>query len=255
MLTQQTLGNLRLLKLKTMADVYQQQLDLPAAQAQSFDERLARMVDNELSARTDRKLQRLIKAASLPEPVLIEDLEFSAQRGLDSSLISSLASGEWIRRAQNVVVTGATGTGKTWTLSALATQACRQEFQTLYLTAGDLYDLLTRASLDGTWAQTKRRLIGYAVLIIDDLGMAPISSEHAHVLLDVIDKRMRKSSLVIASQYPISAWHGFFPDPTMADAVLDRIVHSAHEIALKGESFRKLRGKDRLQRKGNGGKS
>lgn len=249
MLTQQTVANLRALKLKAMADVYQQQLDLPAVQALSFDERLARMVDSELSSRTDRKLQRLIKSASLPEQVLFEDLEFSQARGLDSSLFGSLATCDWIRRAQNIVISGPTGTGKTWTASALATQACRQGFPTLYLSAGDLYDLLTRASADGSWAQVKRRLIGFAVLVIDDLGMSPIPPEHAHVLMDIIDKRMRKGSLVVASQYPVANWHGFFPDPTMADAALDRIIHSAHRIELTGESFRKLRGKDKGPRK------
>ncbi len=249
MIVEQTLANLRKLKLRSMAAVYDQQLGAPSAQALSFDDRLGVMVDAELNAKNDRKLQRLIKEASLPEVVLFEDLSFSNSNGLDAALMHSLATGDWVRRGLNVVLSGPTGSGKTWTISSLGTQSCRQGFSVLYLSAGDLYDLLKRAEADGSWPKVKRRLIGYSVLIIDDFGMAPITAEHGHVLLDIIDKRHRSGSLVIASQFPVSKWHSFFPDPTMADAVLDRIVHQAHEIQLKGESLRKLQGKNRPLRR------
>ncbi|EIT67737.1 MULTISPECIES: IS21-like element helper ATPase IstB [Hydrocarboniphaga] len=246
MITQQTISNLRELKLRTMAQTYEQQLAQPSFSTLSFDERLGLMVDAELSSKTNRKLQRLLKAASLPERVLIEDLAFGVARGLDNSVIHTLASGEWVRRKQHVLVSGATGTGKTWVISALGSQMCRLGYPTLYLSAGDLYDLLTRAAADGSWAQVKRRLIGIQVLIIDDFGMAPIPSEHAHVLLDIIDKRRRIGPVVIASQFPKGKWHGFFPDPTMADAVMDRIVHMATEINLKGDSMRKMKGNEAI---------
>lgn len=244
MITQQTIANLKELKLRAMALVYEQQLAQPSAAALSFDDRLGLMVDAELSSKTNRKLQRLLKAASLPERVLVEDLAFSASRGLDPALIHTLAGGEWVRRLQHVLVSGPTGTGKTWVASALGSQMCRLGFTTLYLSAGDLYDLLTRAAADGSWAQVKRRLIGMQVLIIDDFGMAPIPAEHGHVLLDIIDKRRRTGPMLIASQFPTSKWHAFFPDPTMADAAMDRIFHMANEITLKGESLRKRKGKD-----------
>lgn len=242
MMTQQTIANLKELKLRAMALVYEQQLAQPSSSALSFDDRLGLMVDAEVSSKTNRKLQRLLKDASLPERVLIEELSFSASRGLDASLIHSLAAGEWVRRQQHVLVSGPTGTGKTWVASALGSQMCRLGFKTLYLSAGDLYDLLTRAAADGSWAQVKRRLIGMQVLIIDDFGMSPIPPEHGHVLLDIIDKRRRTGPMLIASQFPTIKWHGFFPDPTMADAVMDRIFHMANEITLKGESWRKRRG-------------
>lgn len=246
MLTQQTVAQLRALKLQAMAGAYEQQLDQPGQFGLSFDERLGLMVEAEVSARETRKLKRLVTASKLPDFPLIEDTEFRPARGLDRSLIATLATGDWVRRRQNVLLLGAAGTGKTWLGCALAGQMCRLGMAVLYVSAADLFDALTRAAADGTWMRLKRQLIQAQVLVMDDLGLAPIPPELGHALLDIVDKRSRTGSLLITSQYPVGKWHSFFPDPTLADAVLDRIVHTAHQIQLKGESMRKLKAKEAL---------
>jgi DNA replication protein DnaC len=244
MLTQQTLTQLRDLKLRAMAEGYERQLSQPTTHNIGFDERLALLVEAEVSARDTRRLQRLIKAAKLPDFPLIEDTDYRPGRGLDKSLIASLATGEWVRRKQSVLLMGATGTGKSWLGCVLVAQMCWMGRSALYLGAGDLFDSLTRAHSDGTWSKFKRLLIQVDVLMLDDWGVAPIPPEWGHVFLDLVDKRSRTGSLVITSQYPLNKWHSIFPDPTLADASLDRIVHNAHQILLKGESMRKLRARE-----------
>lgn len=243
MLTQQTLQQLRSLRLHGMAEAYEQFLNQPSSQGLSRDEFLAQLVERELSARDTRRLKRLISDAHLPEFPLVEDADYRATRGLDRALMTTLAGGEWVRRRQNVLLVGATGTGKTWVGCALVGQMCRAGITALYLSAGDLFDGLQKAHADGTWTKYKRELIRVQILMIDDWGLAAIPPEWAAPLLDIIDKRSRSGSLVITSQYPLAKWHGMFHDPTIADALLDRIVHNSHQIQLKGESMRKLRAK------------
>jgi DNA replication protein DnaC len=243
---QQTLSKLRQLKLTGMAAGYENQLDQPNLHRGSFDERFAMIVDQESSARESRRLTRLIRGSGFPEPASLEDLDAAPARKLDSSLIAALATCEWIRRQQNLIVIGATGVGKTWLSCAFGVQACRHGFAVQYHTAVSLFGDIATAMADGSLAALKAKLIRPTVMIIDDLGNGELTLPVGHVLLDVIDRRMRAGSLILASQYPKDAWHGFFPDPTLADAVLDRVVHQAHRVELKGESLRKVYAKKRM---------
>jgi len=246
---QQTLTKLRQLKLAGMADAYDLQLGQPRLSSSSFDERLAILVDHEMSSRDTRKIQRLIRAAGFPETCALEDLDDRASRGLDKSLVATLASCQWITRYQNLIILGATGVGKTWLGNAFGIQACRLAMPVLYMGSTQLYSDIATAMADGSLANLKARLIRPALLMIDDLGHGEISMSVGHVLLEVIDRRMRSGSLLITSQYPRDQWHSLFPDPTLADAILDRIVHQSHQIHLKGESMRKLLAKKRMEQR------
>lgn len=243
----QTLARMRELKLSSMAAALQQQMETPSLLQMSFEDRLAILIEHEWSDRENRKLKRLVRGAGLPEAACLEDLDFRTTRNLDKSYIAGLLPCEWVRRRQNLIILGATGVGKTWLASAFATQACRLKLAASFYRASDLFTDIALASLDGSLPKLKATLNKPQLLVLDDFGIGNMTVQAAHVLLDVVDRRMRTGSLLITSQYPTDQWHGFFPDPTIADAVLDRVVHQAHRIQLKGESMRKLQAKKRLQ--------
>ncbi len=238
---QQTADHLRDLRLKAMAAAYEGQLDQPRLHDIPFDDRLAMLVDAEINARESRKLKSLVSGAAMPEPASLEDVDYRPARELDKSTIASLATCEWIRRQQNLIIHGKTGAGKTWLACAVGHQACRQKLSVSFYRASDLYDAISLAGHDGSMPKVRLALTKPALLILDDFGIGEISPSVAQVLLDIVDKRMRSKSLLVTSQYPTDEWHGFFSDPTIADAILDRIVHQAHRIRIKGESMRKLR--------------
>lgn len=241
MLIQQTQGKLRELKLKGMADAYEQQLAQVSTHTLSFDDRFSLLVDSEASARENRKLNRLLKSARFRYQAFYEDIDFRPTRELDKGLFASLASCEWVRRRQNILLIGATGTGKSWLGCALGTQACRNGMTVLFRTAGTLFEEIAIAQVDGSLPKLRSQLVKASVLVIDDLGLAPINLGIGHVLLEIIDQRSDIGSLVITSQYPTERWHGFFNDPTLADAILDRIVHASYKVQLSGESMRKVK--------------
>lgn len=244
---QHTLARLRELHLSAMADALTQQLENPQLLSLAFEDRLGMLVEHEWSQRENRKLKRLIRSAGLPEAACLEDVDYRSSRNLDKAFIASLSSCDWIRRRQNLVILGATGLGKTWLGAAFATQACRLRLAALFYRASNLFNDIAVATLDGSLPKLKARLAKPDLLVLDDFGIGNMTVQAAHVLLDIVDRRMRSGSMLITSQYPIEQWHGFFPDPTIADAVLDRVVHQAHRIQLKGESMRKLQAKKRLQ--------
>lgn len=244
---QQTLALLRELRLSAMVEAYETQLQQPRLHEMSFDDRLALLVEHEAAQRRDRKLKRLLRAAGFPEAAALEDLDPRAQRGMDRALIATLGGCDWIRRQQNVIIQGATGVGKTWLACALGTQACRLDIPVLFFRASELCSTIRDRAHEGTLPKLKLALAKPSLLVLDDLGLGEIDTQAGQFILELVDRRQRTGSLLITSQYPTEKWHAFFPDPTVADAVLDRIVHNSHRINLKGESMRKVRAKKLFQ--------
>lgn len=230
------------LNLSGMASAYEQQLNNPDLQSQSFEVRIGLLMEAEICSRNHRKIERLLKNARLRESqASLEDIEYISGRGLDRSVIMGLADCDWLRRRQNLIITGATGTGKTWLACAFGNQACRLGMVTSYWTATDLFSNIILSHADGTLQKLRNQLIKTQLLIVDDLGIGGISSEVGPTLLEVVDRHSRNGSLVITSQYPKEKWHDLFSDPTIADAILDRIIHKSHVIKLGGESMRKIK--------------
>ena len=243
MLTQQTLQTLRDLRLTGMADAYEAQLHDPKVNALSFDERLGLLADQEWSRRQSRRLTQRLKDAKLPLAATIEDIDYTTARGLDRALIRTLAEGRWLHEHQSTLITGPTGVGKTYIGSALGNAACRQGFTARYYRLPRLIADLGIARADGSYPRVLARLAKTDLLLIDDWGLTTLSTTDARELLEVIDDRCTTRSTLIASQFPVDAWHARIVDPSLADALLDRIVHTAHKIVLRGESMRKLRAK------------
>lgn len=243
MLNQQTLQHLRELKLTGMADAFAQQLEQPATQQLSFEERLALLVDRERTQRDNRRLQRLLNAARLKQQACVEDINYQASRGLVRSQVASLINCEWVGARQNLHITGATGTGKSWLACAFGQAACRRGLSVRYERTGRLLDELRIGRGDGSYSKTLRQLARFDLLILDDFGLKPLSQSERHDLLEIIEDRHELHSTLLTSQLPISSWHSYLGEPTVADALLDRLLTNAHRLELKGESLRKTRKK------------
>jgi DNA replication protein DnaC len=239
MLNEHTLNQLRTLRLDGMVRAIEEQATSTAATALGFDERLTLLVQREVAWRDDRRLARILKAAKLKvSAACVEDINWRASRSLDRSLVAALAGGDWLRHAHNLLITGATGCGKTWLACALAHQAARSGFSVLYTRAARLFDELQVAHGDGSFPRRMVQLAKLDLLVIDDFAISPMSALQRNDLLEVLDDRIGSRATLITSQLPVKAWHTYLDDPTVADAILDRIVHSSHKIALKGKSLR-----------------
>ena len=240
MLTQQTLTQLHALKLDGMARAFEEQIGQPAAHGLAFEERFGLIVDRETAWRDTRRLERLLKQARLKYPsACMEDIDVRATRGLEARLLASLANCNWVRGGQSVIATGATGLGKTWIACALGNQAARQGFSVLYARFARLLEELRIAHGDASFARRLNQLARTDVLILDDWALAPIGQGERTDLLELLDDRSTSKSTIITSQLPVDRWHDYFNDPTLADAILDRVIHQSHRIALKGESLRR----------------
>jgi DNA replication protein DnaC len=240
MLNQQTIDQLLRLKLQGMSYAYQEQLQQPA-QDLSFEERFGLIVDREWTYREDRRLKRRLKAAKLREPACVEDIDYRHPRGLDRSVLKNLVSCQWIPKSQNLILIGPTGSGKTYLACALANQACRLGFMTLYVRISKLLQDFQIAKADGSYSKLLAKLAKLNLLIIDDWGLTPLTPAERRDLLEILDDRYNQGSTLITSQFPINTWHELIGEPTIADAILDRLVHAAHQITLKGDSMRKAR--------------
>jgi DNA replication protein DnaC len=239
MLNEHTLNQLRQLRLDGMVRAIEEQATSTAATALGFDERLTLLVQREIAWRDDRRVARLLKAAKLKvSAACIEDINWRASRALDRSLVAALAGGDWLRHAQNLLITGATGCGKTWLACALAHQATRSGFSVLYTRAARLFDELQVAHGDGSFARRLAHLAKLDLLVLDDFAISPMGAPERTDLLELLDDRVGTRSTLITSQLPVKAWHTYLDDPTLADAILDRVVHSSHKIELKGKSLR-----------------
>jgi len=239
MLNEHTLTQLRSLRMDGMVHAIEEQATSTAAAALGFDERFTLLVQREIAWRDDRRVQRLLKAAKLKvSGACIEDINWRASRSLDRSLVAALAGGDWLRNAQNLLICGATGCGKTWLACALAHQAARSGFSVLYTRAARLFDELQVAHGDGSFARRLAQLAKLDLLVIDDFAISPMGAAERNDLLELLDDRVGTRSTLITSQLPVKAWHTYLDDPTLADAILDRIVHSSHKIELKGKSLR-----------------
>jgi DNA replication protein DnaC len=242
----QNVSRMRELRLTAMVQGYELQVQQPKLHQLAFDDRMGLLLESEVAARNSRKLNRLVKVATFPEAASLEDLDLRGGRGLDKSQVATLSSCSWITRRQNLIILGATGVGKSWLASAFGQQACRLGMSVSFHRVSDLYESIAESQLDATLPKLKAALFKPDLLILDDFGIGEMTPMAQQVLLDVAERRIRTGSLVVTSQYPTEKWHSFFPDPTIADAVLDRTVHQAHRIQLKGESMRKIRGKASL---------
>jgi len=238
MLIQPTLDALNRLKLYGMAAALSEQMTQSAVQGLPFEERMGLLVEREVLYRDNRRLARLLQLAQLKVRAALEELDFRSRRGLDRAQIASLGSCDWIRSAQNLLIHGATGCGKTFLACALANQACRQGLSALYVRAPRLFEELNLCHADGSFRKRLAAIAKTHVLIIDDFAISPIGPRERADLLELLDDRVGTRATLITSQLPIENWHDYIGDPTLADAIMDRLVHSAHKIHLEGETMR-----------------
>ncbi len=240
MLNEKTLQTLKDLRLPGMALAFAEQMTNAAMSALSFDERFALIVDREQTYRDNRRVSRLLREARMrSSQACIEDIRYGAGRSLDKALMAQLASCQWIRAKQNLVITGKTGCGKTWLSCAFGNAACRQGLSVVYVRVSRLLEELRIAHGDGSFGKRLAALAKTDLLVLDDWGLAPMSQTERNDLLEVLDDRVGARSTVIASQLPVKHWHAYPNDPTLADAILDRVLHAAHRLELDGESQRK----------------
>lgn len=239
MLHHPTLEKLQTLRLSGMHKGLSEQLSMPDIDTLSFEERLGLLTDREITEREDRRLKSRLRQAKLKHNACIEDIDHRAPRGLDKALILQLASCRWIHEGLNLIINGPTGAGKTWIACALAQKACREGYTALYLRLPRLFQELALAHGDGRFPKLMATFAKTDLIVLDDWGLAKLNAEQRRDLLELLDERHTSRSTIVTSQIPVDHWHEVIGDQTLADAILDRLVHNAYRINLKGESMRK----------------
>ena len=246
MLAHPTYERLLALGLTGMAKALEDQRRSPDIAALSFEERLGLMVDREAAERDTKRLATRLKFAALRQNAVVEDVDLRAPRGIDRVLFQKLAAGDWINRAEGLLVTGPTGVGKSWIACALGHKACRDGKSVLYHRVPRLFEALALARGDGRHARLLKSLARVQLLILDDWGLAKFTDAEQRDLLEILEDRHQRASILITSQVPVKQWHEIIGNPTLADAILDRVVHNAHRLPIKGESMRKTAAAKRL---------
>jgi len=239
MLKTQTMEKLRSLKLNGMLRALEEQNNSSEYEPLSFEERFGLLVDREVIEQENRRLKTRLKKAKLRQTACFEDIDFRHPRGLDKTMVLSLGTCRWITEHQNIIITGATGVGKSYLACALAHRACLEGYKALYYRASRLFREFHAAQGNGTYLKLMALIAKYHVLVIDDWGMETLKDQQRNELLEVFEDRHGLRSTIITSQLPVEHWHEIIGNPTIADAILDRLVHNAHKINLTGDSMRK----------------
>ena len=239
MLTQPTIEKLNSMKLSAMARAFTDQMQCPDMASLSFEERFGLIVDYQMTDLENRRMLNRLKNAKLRLSASIEDLDFKQGRGMDRSTIMSLAQNQWVKSHHNILVTGPTGAGKSYLACALAQKACRDGHSVFYQRLPRLLQDITVSRHDGRYNKLMAPILKCEVLILDDLLISPLSREEQKELLEIVEDRYDRKATVVTSQLPVKAWHDAMQDKTLADAILDRLVHNAYKLELKGESMRR----------------
>lgn len=240
---QQTLEQLKDMKLTGLLEAWQEQQEQPTYHDLSFNERLALLIEREYLRRQQQRLKRRLKQAKLFVGAAIADVDFEVPRGLKKAQFLEWAQGQWLADHLNLVMLGPTGTGKTFLSCVLADHLCKQGHPVRYIKTADLVMELKLAKADGSFPRLRKRLAGFELIILDEWLRDPLPKADAREILDFLDERYRRSSCLFATQFPVNQWHQQIQEPTLADAILDRIVHDSLRLVLKGESMRKLTSK------------
>jgi DNA replication protein DnaC len=239
MINNQTITQLTGMKLTGMAEAYEEQLHLPQMSDLSFDDRFGMLVDRQWHWKEERALKTRLRVAGFKVQACMEDIDYRSSRGLKRTSMDALRSCDWLNYHQNIILTGSTGTGKSFLACAIGQNACRSGYKVRYFVAAKLFRMLRNSHADGSYMRLTDRLMKTNLLIIDDWGMETLKAADYRDFLEVLDDRQDKGSTLITSQFPTDLWHDTIGNPTVADAILDRLIHNAHRIELKGESMRK----------------
>lgn len=235
----QTIEKLKQMRLGAMAQLHQQHLKENRIEKNTADEYLALLTDHQWEDRQNRKIERLLKQATFKQQANLAEVDYTQNRNLDKNMFVRLGTLDFIKKKENVILTGASGLGKSFLAQALGHQGCMMEYKVIYINTARLFKKLKLCKVDGTYLKELEKTLKADLLILDDFGLQSFDNHAREALMDIIDDRYNKSSTIISSQIPVSAWYDIIGEGTIADAILDRIVHSSHRIDLKGESLRK----------------
>lgn len=235
----QTIEKLKQMRLGAMASLHLQHLEGNRMESVTADEYLALLADHEWEHRQNRKIDRLIKQAKFKQKASLADVDYAHNRNMDKNMFLRLGTLDFIKRKENIILTGASGVGKSYLAQALGHQACLMGHQTIYANTARLFNKLKLCKMDGTYPKELKKLMKTDLLILDDFGLQAFDNHARETLMDIIDDRYNSKSTIISSQIPVSAWYDIIGEGTIADAVLDRIVNSSHRIKLEGQSLRK----------------